>query len=71
MPRKRPAPVDDYGLLRTVALVENLDVGLSVCGLLADGSVRATVATGSDGLVRVLVFPDEYGRARRMVAWVL
>jgi hypothetical protein len=67
-----PAPgLDDYGLLRTLALVERLDTGQSVRALLSAGGVRATVATGSDGLVRVLVFPDEYDRARRMVSWVL
>jgi hypothetical protein len=66
-----PTLSDDYGLLRTVALVDSLDTGLCVVGLLAGGSVRSTVATGGDGLVRVLVFPDEYERARRMVSWVL
>jgi|tagenome__1003787_1003787.scaffolds.fasta_scaffold20891106_2 hypothetical protein len=66
-----PGRDDDYGLLRTVALVDSLDTGMCVVGLLAGGSVRATVATGSDGLVRVLVFPDGYPRARRMVSWVL
>jgi hypothetical protein len=74
-PTRRPAPrpsvLDDYGLLRTVALVENLDAGHSVRALLASGDVRATVATGADGLVRVLVFPDEYDRARQLVSWVL
>jgi hypothetical protein len=70
----RPAPrfnLDDYGLLRAVALVESLDTGQSVRALLIAGGVRATVATGMDGLVRVLVFRDEYKRARRMVSWVL
>jgi hypothetical protein len=66
-----PSRDDDFGLLRTVALVDGLDTGMCVVGLLAGGSVRATVSTGSDGLVRVLVFPDEYTRARRMVSWVL
>lgn len=62
---------DDYGLLRTVALVEDVDTGQSVRALLRAGRVRATIATGQDGLVRVLVFPDEYDRARRLVSWVL
>lgn len=70
-PGSRPALLDDYGLLRTLALVNNLDTGQSVRALLATGQVRATVATGSDGLVRVLVFPEEYDRARRLVSWVL
>jgi hypothetical protein len=70
-PGSRPGLLDDYGLLRTLALVNNLDTGQSVRALLATGQVRATVATGSDGLVRVLVFPEEYDRARRLVSWVL
>jgi hypothetical protein len=37
--------LDDYGLLRTLVLVDTLDT--------------------------VLVFPDEYDQARRMVSWVL
>ena len=69
---QRGAPAsDDYGLLRTVALVEDLDTAYSVRALLTAGRVRSTVATGRDGLVRVLVFPDEYSRARRLVSWVL
>jgi hypothetical protein len=63
--------LDDYGLLRAVALVENLDTGRSVRALLIAGGVRSTVSTGMDGLVRVLVFRDDYERARRMVSWVL
>jgi hypothetical protein len=72
--RTRPARAyapDDYGLLRTLVLVESLDTGLSVRALLTAGGVRATVGTGSEGLVHVLVFPDEYDRGRRMVSWVL
>jgi hypothetical protein len=71
-PRPAAHPVfDDYGLLRTLVLVDTLDTGLSVRALLGAGGVRATVSTGTDGLVHVLVFPDEYNRARRMVSWVL
>jgi hypothetical protein len=70
-PGSWPGIGDDYGLLRTLALVNNLDTGQSVRALLSAGGVRATVATGGDGLVRVLVFPEEYDRARRLVSWVL
>jgi hypothetical protein len=68
---RRPATLDDYGLLRAVVLVENLDTGRSVRDLLGAAGVRATIATGSDGITRVLVFPHEYDQARRMVSWVL
>jgi len=63
--------LDDYGLLRTLVLVDTLDTGLSIRALLNAGGVRATVSTGTEGLVHVLVFPDEYDQARRMVSWVL
>ena len=66
-----PAVRDDYGLLRTVALVENLDTGQVLRALLSAGGVAATVSTGSDGLVHVLVFPDAYEEARRMVSQAL
>ncbi len=73
--RTRPVPsyttLDDYGLLRTLVLVDTLDTGLSIRALLNAGGVRATVSTGTEGLVHVLVFPDEYDQARRMVSWVL
>ena len=63
--------VPDYGLLRAAAVVEDMDTGQSVRALLIAARVRATVAAGPDGLVRVLVFPHEYDRARRLVSWVL
>nr|WP_240939909.1 hypothetical protein [Planosporangium flavigriseum] len=65
------ANLDDYGLLRTVLLVDHLETGRTIRDLLGTAGVRATVATGNDGLTRVLVFPDEYDRARRMVNRVL
>jgi hypothetical protein len=34
---------------------------------LRPNGVRATPATGPDGMVRVLVFADEFDRARRLV----
>jgi hypothetical protein len=67
----RTAIHEDYGLLRILVLVENLETGRSVRALLAAGGVRSTIATGPDGLVRVLVFPEAYERARRMISWVL
>jgi hypothetical protein len=70
-PSPRPTRLDDYGLLRTVVLVERLDTGRTVRDLLTAAGVRATIASGSDGLTRVLVFPHEYEEARRMISWVL
>jgi hypothetical protein len=70
-PAPRPTRLDDYGLLRTVVLVERLDTGRTVRDLLTAAGVRATIASGSDGLTRVLVFPHEYEEARRMISWVL
>ncbi|MGC9670223.1 hypothetical protein ACNTMW_27230 [Planosporangium sp. 12N6] len=77
-PARRPsphptgwAPFDDYGLLRTVVLVERADTARSIRELLTAGGIRSTSATGPDGLIRILVFPTEYETARRMVSWVL
>jgi hypothetical protein len=70
-PAPRPAGRDDYGLLRTVLLAENLDTARSVRDLLVAGGIRATIATGTDGRARVLVFPHEYAPARRLVSWVV
>lgn len=66
-PGPRPYGREDFGLLRTVALVENLDTGEVLRAVLTAGGVPATVATGRDGLVHVLVFPEGYEQARRMV----
>jgi hypothetical protein len=70
-PSPRPGRLDDYGLLRTVVLVEGLETGRRIRDLLTAGGVRATIAVGGDGLARILVFPGEYEQARRMVSWVL
>ncbi|MCW2642548.1 MAG: hypothetical protein JWP76_4854 [Dactylosporangium sp.] len=70
-PSPPPARLDDYGLLRTVVLVENVETGRSVRDLLTASGVRATTAKGTDGLIRVLVFPHEYEQARHMASWVL
>jgi hypothetical protein len=63
--RTRPVPpytaLDDYGLLRTLVLVDTLGTGLPIRALLNAGGVRATVSTGTEGLVHVLVFS---GRVR-------
>jgi hypothetical protein len=75
--RRRPAArpdaptADDYGLLRAVALVDDEATARSVRALLANGRVRTTTAPAVDGTVRVLVFPEEYDRARRLISWVL
>ena len=69
-PEHRPAP-DDYGLLLAAAVVDDMDTAQSVRALLIAARVRATVAAGQDGRVRVLVFPAEYNRARRLVSWAL
>ena len=70
-PRSREKADDDYGLLRAIATVDDLETGQSIRALLTAGKVRATVATGVDGRVRVLVFTNEYARAHRLVSWVL
>jgi hypothetical protein len=71
-PRSGPAPADDdFGLLRSVAVVDDPDTGRSVRALLVAAGVRATVATDRAGRVHVLVFPSEHARALRLVSWVL
>lgn len=69
----RPAePADpatlDYGLLRSVSLIGDLAFARDVRDRLRHNGVRATLATGRDGMVRVLVFADEYDRARLLLA---
>jgi hypothetical protein len=64
----RPAPGDDeFGLLRTVALASDLASARAVRDRLLVFGFRATVGTDRDGFVRVLVFVDEYERARDAV----
>lgn len=55
---------DDYGLLRTVATVADLAHADEIRDRLARSGVRTTIAPQADGRVRVLVFADEYWRAR-------
>jgi hypothetical protein len=63
-----PAPVDvEFGLLRTVTLAGDLASAQSVRDRLLAFGIRATVGTDRDGFVRVLVFVDEYERARDAV----
>jgi hypothetical protein len=52
----------DYGLLRSVSLIGDLAFARDVRDRLRHNGVRATLATGPDGMVRVLVFADEYDR---------
>jgi hypothetical protein len=63
-----PAPVDaEFGLLRTVTLSPDLGSACAVRDRLLAFGIRATVGTDRDGFVRVLVFVDEYERARDAV----
>lgn len=63
-----PAAAADYGLLRTVSLIGDLAFARDVRDRLRRNGVRATLATGNDGMVRVLVFADELHRARLLLA---
>ncbi len=63
-----PAGDLDYGLLRSVSLIGDLAFARDVRDRLRRNGVRATLATGHDGMVRVLVFADEYDRARLLLA---
>jgi uncharacterized membrane protein len=58
---------DEFGLLRAVALLADLESARPICARLAALGIRATAGTGRDGFVRVLVFADEYDRARDAV----
>jgi hypothetical protein len=58
----------DYGLLRSVSMVGDLAFAREVRDRLRLNGVRATLATGPDGMVRILVFADELDRARRLIS---
>ena len=58
---------DEFGLLRPVALVDSLAAARVIRARLTALGIRATVGTGRDGFVRVLVFAGEYDRARDAV----
>jgi hypothetical protein len=63
-----PAPADrEFGLLRTVALGADLASASAVRDRLTARGIRATVGTDEAGFARVLVFADEYERARDAV----
>ena len=66
-PTGRSAAPDEFGLLRPVALLDDLAAARAVRNRLTALGIRATVGTGHDGFVRVLVFDDEYDRARDAV----
>jgi hypothetical protein len=66
--RHEPSPIlDDYGLLRVAALADRLDTATGVRSALAQAGIRSTVAVGMDGLIKVLVFPDDAARARQIL----
>jgi hypothetical protein len=57
----------EFGLLRPVALLDDLTAARAIRDRLVALGIRATVGTGMDGFVRVLVFEHEYDRARDAV----
>jgi hypothetical protein len=64
----RPAPADEeFGLLRTVTLGADLESARAVRDRLHAFGIRATIGTDQAGFVRVLVFADEYDRAKDAV----
>jgi len=73
-PATAPAPArgsEEFGLLRPIARIPDLNTARSVRGMLEGAGVRATITTGADGRVRVLVFPEDQDRAERLVSWAL
>jgi hypothetical protein len=62
-----PQAGDEYGLLCAAAVTEDSSTAESVRAMLTAAGIRATVATGRDGRIRVLVFEDELHRARRVM----
>jgi hypothetical protein len=44
-----------------------LDTATGVRSALAQAGIRSTVAVGMDGLIKVLVFPDDAARARQIL----
>jgi hypothetical protein len=57
----------EFGLLVPVALSADMGAARAIRRRLLGRGIRATVGTGRDGFVRVLVFIDEYDRARDAV----
>lgn len=64
-----PPATDDYGLLATVAITNTKEEAERVRSVLRRGGVRATTTVDSEGHHRVLVFPADAPRARRMGNW--
>jgi hypothetical protein len=60
------AASDDYGLLVPAATVDTDEQATRIRDLLSAAGIRATTSVGSDGRRRVLVFPRDLGRARRV-----
>ena len=57
----------DFGLLVTVALVGAEADAAELRRRLSANGIRSTVAPGSDGRTRILVFRENAARARRLV----
>jgi hypothetical protein len=62
--RPPPRESEEFGLLRAVALTADLRSARVIRARLTARGIRATVGTGRDGFVRVLVFEHEFERAR-------
>ena len=58
---------EEFGLLRTVALGADMESARAVRDRLQAFGIRATIGTDQAGFVRVLVFVDEYDRAKDAV----
>lgn len=58
---------EDYGLLRVAGTTDSEAEAHSVAEVLARAGIRATISTGRDGRVRVLVFESMAEEARRLV----
>ncbi|MER7007439.1 hypothetical protein ABT297_30955 [Dactylosporangium sp. NPDC000555] len=68
-PLPPPPPAGaDYGLLCSASMVGDLAFAREVRDRLRTNGVRATLATGPDGMVRILVFADELDHARRLIS---
>ncbi len=57
----------DYGLLCVAGVVDSEDDARLTQSVLSQAGIRSTVAPGSDGRIRVLVFETEIEAARRLV----
>jgi hypothetical protein len=57
----------EFGLLREAALVEDAGEANALRAVLSDADIRSTVAPGSRGRTRVLVFERDLEAARRVL----